>query len=67
MATQTETITWNLLPGVMPDADITVLLSVEENDTWPGYWDGEQFLWADGMPVSGAVLSWAHMPEGTLP
>lgn len=63
----TELLTWQRLPGTMPDADQDVLLSVEssgEQRTWPGYWDGEQFVWADGMPVAGAVLGWAQMPEG---
>lgn len=63
--TNTELITWNRLPGQMPDAELTVLLSVEGADSaWPGYWDGERFVWADGMQVPGAVLGWAEMPAG---
>ena len=65
--THTELLTWHGLPGRMPDADADVLLSVEssgEQRTWPGYWDGGQFVWADGMPVAGAVRGWADMPQG---
>ncbi len=65
MKTHTELLTWHRLPGAMPDAELTVLLSVEGADSpWPGYWDGEAFVWADGMPVAGAVLGWADMPQG---
>lgn len=62
-----ERLLWHRLPGPLPDAYLDVLLSVEssgEQRTWPGYWDGEQFVGADGMPVAGAVLGWAQMPEG---
>lgn len=69
MNIHTELLTWHRLPGQMPDADITVLLSVEgdaeaEAGVWPGYFDGEGFVWADGMRVSGAVLGWADLPAG---
>jgi hypothetical protein len=56
----------------MPDADITVLLKVMPRsggeidgfDVWPGYWNGERWLWADGLRVAGQVEAWADMPEG---
>ena len=62
--THCEVLTWHRLPGDLPDAELTVMLSVEGEEPWPGYWDGEQFCWADAMPVAGAVLGWADMPKG---
>lgn len=59
-----ERLLWHRLPGPLPDADTNVLLSVEGTDVWPGFWDGQAFYWADTMPVEGAVLGWADMPEG---
>ncbi len=65
--THTELVTWHRLPGQMPDAELTVMLSVEgEDNCWPGYWDGERFVWADGLQIKGAVLGWAEMPAGLV-
>jgi hypothetical protein len=63
-----ETLAWNS-PETRPDADTTVLLHVFNPDNaddtvWPGFTDGEQWIWADGSPVVGTVLEWAHMPAG---
>lgn len=62
----TETITWRRLQDAMPDADLTVLLFMptdEDCPAWPGYWDGEIWRLADGMPAPN-VVAWADMPEG---
>lgn len=58
---QTETITWHPVTSP-PDSDTTVLLDPEDGEVWPGYLDGDQWRWADGMPAS--PTRWAHMPTG---
>jgi hypothetical protein len=63
----TELLTWHCLPGQMPDADITVLLSIEgQDEAWPGYLEnGIAWAWAgNGGLVRERVLGWAHMPAG---
>jgi len=62
----TETITWHEPAEKLPDADVTVLIEVEEVDgepVWPGYLDGDEWKLADGMPVT-KVRRWADMPKG---
>ena len=62
----TETITWHSA-AKKPDPDVTVLLSLDLEDclTWPGYWDGEVWRNADGIPYElGIVLAWANQPHG---
>ena len=70
MSTHTELLTWHRLPGQMPDAELTVLLSVEDDGdstVAQGYWDGEAFRWCDtGGEVAGAVLGWADQPAGLV-
>jgi hypothetical protein len=65
MSTHTELINWHRLPGQLPDADMTVLVEAKHSDEiWPGYLDGDTWRWATGLPVTGKVLAWAHMPAG---
>lgn len=60
-----ETITWRQAFRQKPDSDTTVLLSMPSADepVWPGYWDGENWKLADGMPAPN-VQAWADMPGG---
>lgn len=67
MNTHTETLTWHCLPGKMPDADITVLISsANSGEVWPGWLDGEIWHWGDGKPLRVAVKAWADMPAGLV-
>jgi hypothetical protein len=62
----TETITWTPVTEGLPDADTTVLLSLDgEHDepTWIGFHDGNRWLDISGMPIQG-VIGWADMPAG---
>jgi hypothetical protein len=62
----TETLTWWTPNERLPDAEVTVLLEVEDADgepVWPGYLDGDEWKLADGMPVA-KVRRWAEMPKG---
>lgn len=68
MTTTNETLTWHHQPGQLPDAELTVMVSAlmvtSDRETWPGFWDGEHWCWADGMRVRGLVKAWAEMPVG---
>lgn len=59
-----ETITWHNA-STPPDADTTFLLQSPAADepVWPGYWDGERWLWADGTEATG-VVAYAELPRG---
>lgn len=63
--TTVEPLTWYHVPGKLPDADETVLcqLSDDEQDWWPGYWDGERWISAEGFPFASPVLAWSQ-PRG---
>jgi hypothetical protein len=64
-ASTTETITWR---ADLPDADMTVLVSLDDADsepTWVGFFDGERWIDATtGAPFAGNVTAWADMPKG---
>jgi hypothetical protein len=65
----TETLTWYRPDaGELPDAEIDVLLHTSCTDcpVWPGYYDGEQWFGADGMPMHHRVIEWCDMPAGTV-
>ena len=64
--TTTELITWHAVAsGVLPDADMTVMVETIgcEEPVWLGCLDGEQWRDVDGMPIE--VLAWADLPLGT--
>lgn len=69
--THTEPLTWLAPQGThhMPDADTTVMLSLEglSEPTFPGYWDGQDWIDCTGSVVTPHVVSWAHMPAGFFP
>lgn len=58
-----EAITWKAAAD-LPDADSTVMLfdPAASEPVWPGYYDGERWLYADGMPA--APTHYADMLKG---
>lgn len=54
---------WKDVNQELPDADETVLVATIDNTepVWLGYYDGERWLDAEGIPVN--VSHWAPMPE----
>jgi hypothetical protein len=66
---RTETLTWHKPErGNFPDAEIDALLhtNCDTCPVWPGYWDGEQWFGADGMPLRWRVIEWCDMPVGSV-
>lgn len=62
-----ETITWFPVSlETMPDGDLTVQLFDEaaSEPVWPGYFDGDKWLYIDG--TIARPTSWAQMPAGPL-
>ena len=67
--TAIEQLTWHLVPGPkLPDADTTVLcqLEADDEDCWPGYYDGERWISAEGFPFTSRVIAWSQ-PRGVKP
>lgn len=66
--THHELIVW-CNPIHKPDADTTVMLSLEglSEPTFPGYWNGMDWIDCTGSVVTDHVTSWAHMPAGFFP
>lgn len=66
METTTEEITWHPANNP-PDPEVTVLLSLADGQTWPGFWDGGILGYRnpDSLPYkAGHILGWAEMPLG---
>ena len=63
----TELLKWHTPASDMPDAEITVLLWVQDGQVagWAsGWWDGEDWRLAEsGGVCAGTVVAWAE-PEG---
>lgn len=60
-----ETIVWHPISASrMPDSDLTVQLFDESSDepVWPGYFDGEQWIYVDGNVAH--PTHYADMPIG---
>jgi len=67
MTTQTETVVWHLSSAELPDAGLSVLMSIPAyGDVYSGYWDDEEQSWVHdiGLKVKEAVTHWAEMPKG---
>lgn len=63
-------VTWTKASFQMPDAETTVLMAIKGGDepVCAGYWDGEEWLFLEGMAVSDGgrnpkVTHWAHLPD----
>lgn len=62
-----ETLEWFAPAEKLPDDDTIVLVKVKGQDepVWPGWYDGETWVVADGFEVDpGDLLLWAQMPAG---
>lgn len=61
-----ERTTWTPV-AQLPDSDITVQLYDAEaaEPVWPGYYDGERWLYIDGMPANPS--HYADMLQGPSP
>lgn len=64
-AMQAELIRWIRVEDEMPDAEETVLLALDNDSPWPGYFDGLDWRGADGIYIPAeSVTHWASMPAG---
>lgn len=62
-----EAIDWHPIEQGPPDADTTVMVSLDDSHdepTWLGFYDGATWRDVGGMPIKG-VTDWADMPAGT--
>lgn len=60
-----ESLPW-ITDGSIPDAEELVLVEIEGDCVWPGSFDGQHWIDADGLPIENEkVIAWAHMPAGT--
>jgi len=61
-----EGIQWIGVDQALPDSETTVLVYSPESDepVWLGYYDGDSWDSAEGMPYGTPVTAWAKMPEG---
>lgn len=62
-----ESVTWVQVADGLPDADLTVNITLAEGSgepVWLGYFDGEQWRDVEGAVVD--VIAWAPMLKGYI-
>lgn len=60
----TETIRWIPAGERLPDAEMSVMVATTSDTVpvWLGWYDGEQWLDSEAVPIS--VTHWAEIPGG---
>lgn len=54
-----EVLEWHSpRPGLMPDAEMTVLLKLADGEVWQGYFDGEHWCDVHGSQFAQPVMYW---------
>lgn len=54
---------WVSVTTRLPDADLLVLIALNDDDVWTGYRDGDIWRYVDAMPITGErVTHWMPMP-----
>ena len=54
---------WIPVTEKLPDADLLVLIALNDDDVWTGYRDGDIWRYVDAMPITGErVTHWMPMP-----
>jgi hypothetical protein len=53
---------WNLAKD-KPDADITVIVHMDDGSVDVGFWDGDCWRYVSADPIDISVLHWADFPE----
>ena len=57
-------VSWKPAADGLPDDSLLVLISLNDDDVWTGFRDGDIWRYADGMPIAvERVTHWAHMPD----
>lgn len=60
----TAKITWINVQDEEPDADVEVLMAIDDDSVETGYHDGEEWKYCPGCPVQDlTVLYWAEYPN----
>jgi hypothetical protein len=58
------TITWIPTEEEMPDADLEVIISLDNEETTAGFYNGESWHYLDAGKIEcHEVLYWAEFPE----
>ncbi len=54
---------WTAVAARLPDADLTVLLALDDGEVWPGYLDGDTWRYVTADPLGSRVTHWMDFPE----
>lgn len=54
---------WTAITNKLPDADMTVLLALDDGEVWPGYLDGDTWRYVTADPLGSRVTHWMDFPE----
>ncbi len=57
---------WTPVAKSLPDADIVVLLALDDGEVWPGYLDGDGWCYVTADPIGARVTHWMDMPEAPV-
>lgn len=54
---------WTAVGERLPDADLLVLIALNDDDVWTGFVDADGWHYSDAMPIKAErVTHWMHLP-----
>lgn len=61
------TLEWIEVEKRLPDADLLVLIALNDDDVWTGFCDADGWRYVDSVPIKAErVTHWAHLPEAPV-
>lgn len=54
---------WVAIADRLPDADLSVMLALDDGEVWPGYLDGDTWRYVTADPIGARVTHWMDFPE----
>jgi hypothetical protein len=54
---------WVAIADRLPDADLSVMLALDDGEVWPGYLDGDTWRYVTSDPIGARVMYWMDFPE----
>jgi len=56
-------LVWREVEDELPDADMTVLVHMDDGEVWTGFLDGEVWRFVSGDRIEARVLHWMQFPH----
>ena len=56
------TVEWIACADRLPDADVCVLIAMDDGEVWTGFYDDPTWRYVSADPVGVPVTHWANFP-----